>query len=387
MKKLKLILIIFLGLNIYTHAYSKPFDSKIIFESEFGGIYAFKNPWFHAPKGSYVNSFKEINNFSNSNCEKYSKKSYFFVQHLETGMRSMFTIQKDGGLLEGKNPGFIPDDTIDVKLMWNHYRFYCAKDTTELFLNHSSKDTIFPFKFFNIASINIPYVVGDISANFASFENNKFIIKNRQEEETLQVQMNLKMKNTNKISKVRNMDHLVEGNIAYANYNNAILESKRLCKKMGYKDETESFFSCAFKLMNISDSYEQVKIQDNILSSKVKNQANVRMESRYLSSAGNNITNNKEGVLSRLWKGVSWVMHEHGEEIIKLVVDLKYGTNYSGSNTSTEVSNNRGGLRCVQQRVGDVIHQNCKGGGVHIYCMYVIITDMTVRKTCRDKTV
>jgi hypothetical protein len=37
--------------------------------------------------------------------------------------------------------------------------------------------------------------------------------------------------------------------------------------------------------------------------------------------------------------------------------------------------------------VGDVIHQNCKGGGVHIYCMYVIITDMTVRKTCRDKTV
>ena len=32
MKKLKLILIIFLGLNLYTHAYSKPFESKIIFE-------------------------------------------------------------------------------------------------------------------------------------------------------------------------------------------------------------------------------------------------------------------------------------------------------------------------------------------------------------------
>jgi hypothetical protein len=59
-KKLKLILIIFLGLNLYTHAYSKPFESKIIFESEFGGIYAFKNPWFHSPKGSARNIQKRV---------------------------------------------------------------------------------------------------------------------------------------------------------------------------------------------------------------------------------------------------------------------------------------------------------------------------------------
>ena len=387
MKKLKIILILFLGLNLYTNAYSKPFESKIIFESEFGGIYAFKNPWFHAPKGSYINSFKEINNLSTSNCNKYSKKSYFFVQYLDTDIRSMFTIQKNGDLLEGKNPGFIPDDTVDVKLMWNHYRFYCARDMVELFANHSSRATIFPFKFFNIVSFNIPYVVGDISANFAIFENNKFFIKNRQEEETLQVQLNLKINNANSISTVRNWEHIVDGNIGYANYKNIISEAKRLCEKIGYKDGTENYVSCIFKLMNISDSYEQVKIQDNIFSSNVKNKANIKVESRYLSSNGNAITNNEEGLFKRLWKGVSWVMYEHGEEILNLILDLKFGTNYSGYNTSAQVSNNRGGLVCVQQRLGDVIHQNCKGGGVHIYCMYVRITDMTIRKTCRDKTI
>ena len=95
MKKLKIILILFLGLNLYTNAYSKPFESKIIFESEFGGIYAFKNPWFHAPKGSYINSFKEINNLSTSNCNKYSKKSYFFVNNKISGSSTTFVLPRD----------------------------------------------------------------------------------------------------------------------------------------------------------------------------------------------------------------------------------------------------------------------------------------------------
>lgn len=85
-------------------------------------------------------------------------------------------------------------------------------------------------------------------------------------------------------------------------------------------------------------------------------------------------------------QGVGWILSEHGDEILKIALDLKYDTNYSGYNTVNQVSTNRGGLRCVSQRVGTVIHQNCKGGGVHIYCMYQRIGKSNVRRTCRDKS-
>ena len=51
MRFLKIFAIIFIGLFINTNAYSKAFKTRVIFESEYGGIYSFKNSIVSQPKG------------------------------------------------------------------------------------------------------------------------------------------------------------------------------------------------------------------------------------------------------------------------------------------------------------------------------------------------
>ena len=97
---------------------------------------------------------------------------------------------------------------------------------------------------------------------------------------------------------------------------------------------------------------------------------------------------NKESKWDKFWQGVGWVLYEHGDEIFALALDLKYDTNLSGYNTTNQVSTNRGGLKCVSQRAGTVVHQNCKGAdGTHIYCMFQQIGKSHVKRTCRDKSI
>ena len=73
---------------------------------------------------------------------------------------------------------------------------------------------------------------------------------------------------------------------------------------------------------------------------------------------------NEESKWTKFWKEARWVLYEHGDDILKVVLDLKYDTNFSGYNSNNEVTNNRSGLRCTGQRIGKVIHETCRGGGV-----------------------
>ena len=92
---------------------------------------------------------------------------------------------------------------------------------------------------------------------------------------------------------------------------------------------------------------------------------------------------NKESKWTKFWQGAAWILYEHGDEIFKVILDLKYDTNYSGYNTSNKTTNNRSGLRCTGQRVGDMIYENCTGGGVFIRCTTTIIGQMAKRR-CRE---
>ena len=178
----------------------------------------------------------------------------------------------------------------------------------------------------------------------------------------------------------------VKSNIAYADYSTVISESKKICKDIGYEANSDKFGNCVLELMNKSDGYEMAKIQENILITKVKDQENIGLEFSYETSSGQKIK--KESKWTKFWQGAAWILYEYGDEIFAVVLDLKYDTNLSGYNTTSQVTSNTGGLKCVSQRVGNVIHQNCKGaGGTHIYCMYQKLGESMVKRTCRDKSV
>ena len=178
----------------------------------------------------------------------------------------------------------------------------------------------------------------------------------------------------------------ITGNVAVANSSGAIQKAKEVCKDIGFKPETLKFDNCAIDLLKISDSFELARTQEYILAKRAKEENDIEMSFSYETESGENI--NKESKWNKFWGGVAYIISEHGEDILNLAIDLKYDTNYSGYNTTTnQVSSNRGGLRCVAQRVGTVTHQNCKGAdGTHIYCMYQQIGKSNVRRTCRDKS-
>ena len=182
-----------------------------------------------------------------------------------------------------------------------------------------------------------------------------------------------------------NKDGRISGNVGIAK--SSIEKAKEVCKDIGFKPETLKFDNCAIDLLKTSDSFELARTQEYILAKRAKAENDIEMSYSYVSQSGEDI--NKESKWDKFWGGVAYIISEHGEEILNLAIDLKYGTNNSGYNTTTnQVSSNRGGLRCVAQRVGTVTHQNCKGAdGTHIYCMYQQIGKSNVRRTCRDKSI
>jgi hypothetical protein len=183
-----------------------------------------------------------------------------------------------------------------------------------------------------------------------------------------------------------NKDGRISGNIGVANSNNAIQKAKKVCKDIGFKPESLKFDNCAIDLLKTNDSFELARTQEYILAKRAKEENDIEMSYSYVSQSGENIT--KESKWDKFWGGVAYIISEHGEDILNLAIDLKYDTNYSSSsNTTNQISSNKGGLRCIAQRAGTVTHQNCKGAdGTHIYCMYQQIGKSNVRRTCRDKS-
>jgi len=379
---LKIFAIIFIGLFLNTNAYSKAYKTRVVFESEYGGIYSLKNPTFSAPKGRYLETFREINNLSDKNCKNYSKNSFFFVNY-SVNPRSPFTIQKNGDIKEFM-PGFIPDDTIDVKLFWNHYRFYCGGNIEEVLINHSLRDNIFPYKLFHIEPVNMPYHVGDLNSHYVIYKNKQFLLKDVTDENKDKIALKLKEVSKDKISKIKEKSGLVSVNIAGADFGNVIGKAKETCKDLGFNSESEKFSDCVLEVVEISDAYAAAKAQEKILIAKAKEQENIDLEFNYETSSGQKIQ--KESKWTKFWQGAAWILYEYGDEILALALDLKYDTNLSGYNTTNQVSANSGGLKCVSQRMGKVVHQHCKGAdGTHIYCMYQQI-GKSVKRTCRDKS-
>jgi len=168
-----------------------------------------------------------------------------------------------------------------------------------------------------------------------------------------------------------------QGVIIGADMEKKIMRSRKQCEmsglKMGTDKENNEMMGCV--------AYVFAILEERELARKLKEKENIELNSEYESKSGKKI--NKDSMWTKFWQGVGWILHEHGEEIFNVILDVKYGTNYSGYNTQTV--SNTGRLNCVSQRVGTVIHQNCKGNGVHIYCMYQKVSNTQWKRTCREK--
>jgi len=166
-----------------------------------------------------------------------------------------------------------------------------------------------------------------------------------------------------------------QGVVMNAVFEQKILRAKVICKRAGYKwgtnKEKDDMMGCL--------NYRVAKEEEQILRDKLRAKANLDLNSTYESKSGKKI--NKDSKWTKFWEGIGWILHEHGDELIKVILDVKYGTNYAGYKTETPYNGAR--IRCTGQRVGDIIYENCRGGGVHIKCRTVIIGDMAKRR-CRE---
>lgn len=166
-----------------------------------------------------------------------------------------------------------------------------------------------------------------------------------------------------------------QGVILNAEMERKITVAKRQCEMTGLKIVTSE----EKHEMMICVAYVFAKIEERNLVTKLRKQENIELNSKYESRKGKKI--DRDSKWTKFWEGIGWILHEHGDELIKVILDVKYGTNYAGY--KTETTNNRVRMRCTGQRVGDIIYENCRGGDVHIKCRTVIIGDMA-KRTCRE---
>ena len=205
-----------------------------------------------------------------------------------------------------------------------------------------------------------------IKPNVIVSESTKDFLKNKQ------IVINTICEPKNLYSKNEQQD---QGVILSAGMEEQIMTAKKQCQMVGHKTGTDEqnheMMGCV--------AYVYAKIEERNLSSKLKEKENIELKSDYESKSGEKIT--KDSKWQKFWSGVGWILQNHGEDIFNVILDVKYGTNYSGFNEQ-EVSSS-GRLRCTQQRVGDMIYQNCRGGGTHIKCTYTILYETVFRK-CRE---
>ncbi len=374
MSFIKFLLIITLSIFFNTNSYSKTLKTEIVAENEYGGLYAIKQPMFSA-KRRWQPTFNKVNDMAERNCNNYSKNSYLFVI---SGLSNL-TIQPDGKLKVNalkQEQGYVPDYSYTTRMYWDTYRFFCGQNLDDALNNHALRYKIFSPELFSNSIIN------DSAVKYISNKNND----HRYEVKDVPEELKNAKRETFEVDQTQyTTTGWAEKNIGVADFESAIKQAKKTCKELGFKQESEKISECIMELIEISDAYAVTKAQEKILIAKAKKQENIIVESNYETSSGQKIK--KESKWTKFWQGAAWILYEYGDEIFALALDLKYDTNLSGYNSNTEVSSNRGGLRCVSQRVGNVVHQNCKGGRTHIYCMYQKVGKNFVKRTCRDKSI
>ncbi len=322
-------------------------------------------------------TFNKINSLAEKNCNIYSKNSYLF---LTPG--ASYSVILPNGKFEShatkQTQGYIPDSETTSRWNYDTFRFFCGKNLDDALNNHALRYKIFSTEIFRNSYTN------DKTTNYISNINNNLTY------EVKKVPKELKDKKRESVE-VDQTQYTTEGsgwaeqNVGVADFESAIKQAKKTCKELGFKEKSKKISECIMELIEISDAYAVTKAQEKILIAKAKEQENIVLESNYETSSGQKIK--KESKWTKFWQGAAWILYEYGDEIFALALDLKYDTNLSGYNSNTEVSSNSGGLRCVSQRVGNVVHQNCKGGRTHIYCMYQLVGKNFVKRTCRDKSI
>tara|TARA_B110000008_G_C16936366_1_gene550732 strand:- start:71 stop:1204 length:1134 start_codon:yes stop_codon:yes gene_type:complete len=366
---------LFLILLVSTNAYSKkPLKTDVVFESEYGGIYSIKLPMFSG-KGRWQPSFDIINDLSQKNCNRYSKKSFLLLSKGSSAM----TVRTNGKIKVNavkSDQGLLMDYSVRMSVSHNYFRFFCGGNIEEILINFSTSNKFFSENVFKFS------VIGTSPTGYLQFINKRYKFNKIQENTRENIALKLKELSEDRDYELKtNKQGIVTGNIAKANFSDVINNAKKLCKELGFSIESEKYSECIFEVMEINDAYNNVKDQENILISRTKEKENIQVEFNYEASSGEKI--NKDSKWNNFWKGVAWILNEHGEDIFNIIVDLKYGTNYSGYNSSNEVTNNRNTLRCTGQRVGNIIYENCRGGGVWIKCRTTVIGNIAKRR-CRQ---
>ena len=379
MNFIKFLGILFLIFLVNTNAHSKkPLKTDVVFESEYGGIYSIKLPMFSG-KGRWQPSFDIINDLSQKNCNRYSKKSFLLLSKGSSAM----TVRTNGKIKVNavkSDQGLLMDYSVRMSVSHNYFRFFCGGNIEEILINFSTSNKFFSENVFKFS------VIGTSPTGYLQFINKRYKFNKIQENTRENIALKLKELSEDRDYELKtNKQGIVTGNIAKANFGEVINKAKNLCKELGFTTESEKYSECILEVIEINDAYNATKNQENILIARAKEKENIKVEFNYETSSGQQIK--KASKWTKFWQGAAWIMYEYGDEIFAVILDLKYDTNYSGYNTSNQVSSNTGGLRCVSQRVGNVIHQNCKGGRTHIYCMYQKVGTSFVKRTCRDKSV
>ena len=378
MNFIKFLGILFLIFLVNTNAHSKkPLKTDVVFESEYGGIYSIKLPMFSG-KGRWQPSFDIINDLSQKNCSAHEKDSFLLLGR----GKSSLTVSNNGKLKVNaikSEQGLILDSSVRMSVAHDHFRFFCGNSIEEVLINFATSKKFFSEDVYNFSGI------GTVSTDYLQYKNGYKVSKISNDTKQ-KIAMKLKEVSQDQDYDLKtNKQGIVTGNIAKANFGEVINKAKNLCKELGFTTESEKYSECILEVIEINDAYNATKNQENILIARAKEKENIKVEFNYETSSGQQIK--KESKWTKFWQGAAWIMYEYGDEIFAVILDLKYDTNYSGYNTSDQVSSNTGGLRCVSQRVGNVIHQNCKGGRTHIYCMYQKVGKSFVKRTCRDKSV
>jgi len=142
-----LILILLVNTNAYS---KKPLKTDIVFESEYGGIYTIKLPLFSG-KGRWQPSFDIINDLAQKNCNQYSKNSYLLVSKGSGPMR----IRTNGKIKVNaikSEQGLVMDETGQVSVSHNHFRFFCGENIEEVLVNFSISQQFFSENIFKFSS-------------------------------------------------------------------------------------------------------------------------------------------------------------------------------------------------------------------------------------------
>jgi hypothetical protein len=374
MNLIKFLGILAIALLINTSAHSKkPFKTDIIFESEYGGIYSIKLPMFSG-KGRWQPSFDIINNLSQKNCSSHAKDSFLLLLR----GKSAFTVRTNGKVKVNAikaSQGLVPDHSTNNSIAHDYFRFFCGDNIEEVLINFATSKKFFSEDIYNLSQI------GTVSTDYLQYKNGYKVSKISNETKK---KITLKLKEVSQDQDYvlkTNKQGVITGSIAKANFGDVINKAKNLCKELGFTPGSEKYPECIMEVMEINDAYNATKNQENILIARAKKKENIDLKFNYETSSGQKI--DRESRWTKFWQGAAWILYEHGDEIFKVILDLKYDTNLSGYNTKNEVAKNRSGLRCTGQRVGDMIYENCIGGGVFIKCTTTIIGQMAKRR-CRQ---